>query len=52
MTVRKKDNLRKKPELHADVKAKVDSQKWFYTDEVKEHFFKPKNFMDEKTSKT
>ncbi len=31
--------------LHPDVKAKVDSKKWFYTDTVKEHFFSPKNLL-------
>lgn len=35
-------------QTHAEVKAKVDSKKWFYTDTVKEHFFSPKNFMDQK----
>ncbi len=40
----------KKMELHADVKAKVDSQKWFYTNIVKEHFFKPKNFIEGKAA--
>src|SRR5512138_533188 len=38
-------------ETHADVKAKVDSKKWFYTDTVKEHFFNPKNFMLEEDEK-
>ncbi|MBS3065522.1 iron-sulfur cluster assembly scaffold protein [Candidatus Pacearchaeota archaeon] len=33
---------------HPDVKAKVDSQKWFYTKAVKSHFFSPKNFLDGK----
>lgn len=33
------------PKTHPDVKAKVESEKWFYTKEVKEHFFKPKNFL-------
>ena len=40
-----------KAELHTDVKAKVDSKRWFYTNIVKEHFFKPKNFMEEKQAK-
>src|SRR3989338_7509521 len=31
--------------IHPDVKAKVDSQKWFYTDTVKEHFFTPRNIF-------
>ena len=31
--------------LHPDVKAKVESKKWFYTDTVKEHFFNPKNIF-------
>lgn len=39
------------PEAHADVKAKVDSQKWFYSDIVKEHFFNPKNFLDSSKEK-
>ncbi len=39
-------------ETHADVKAKVDSKKWFYTETVKEHFFKPKNFLDGKKAET
>lgn len=30
---------------HMDVKAKVDAEKWFYTPEVKEHFFNPKNIF-------
>jgi NifU-like protein involved in Fe-S cluster formation/bacterioferritin-associated ferredoxin len=41
----------KEMKTHADVKAKVDSNKWFYSDEVKEHFFKPKNFMKESQEK-
>ncbi|MEK6856239.1 MAG: iron-sulfur cluster assembly scaffold protein [Nanoarchaeota archaeon] len=36
------------PITHSDVKAKVDSTKWFYTDTVKNHFFKPQNFLDGK----
>ncbi len=31
--------------LHPDVKAKVESKKWFYTDTVKEHFFNPRNLL-------
>ena len=31
--------------VHPDVKAKVESKKWFYTDTVKEHFFNPKNIF-------
>lgn len=31
--------------LHPDVKAKVESKKWFYTDTVKEHFFNPRNVL-------
>ena len=46
----KKEKL--KAETHADVKAKVESKKWFYTDLVKEHFFNPKNFLkSEKVAK-
>ena len=30
---------------HPDVKAKVGSGKWFYSDAVKEHFFHPKNLL-------
>ncbi len=30
----------------SDVIAKKKSEGWFYTDEVKEHFFHPKNFLD------
>lgn len=30
---------------HADVKAKVESKNWFYTPQVKEHFFNPKNII-------
>ena len=31
--------------LHPDVKAKVESKKWFYTDTVKDHFFSPRNLL-------
>ncbi len=41
---------KEKFETHLDVKAKVDSKNWFYTDTVKEHFFRPKNFLDGKKS--
>lgn len=30
---------------HADVKAKVESNTWFYTETVKDHFFSPVNFI-------
>jgi len=39
-------------QTHSDVKAKVDSKKWFYTDMVKSHFFTPKNFLDGKDAET
>ncbi|MCC7357524.1 iron-sulfur cluster assembly scaffold protein [Candidatus Uhrbacteria bacterium] len=31
---------------HGDVVANSKDKGWFYTDEVKEHFFHPKNFME------
>ncbi|MCH7850343.1 MAG: iron-sulfur cluster assembly scaffold protein [Nanoarchaeota archaeon] len=34
-----------KPKAHFDVKATVDSKKWFYNEVVKEHFFNPKNLI-------
>ena len=41
----------KEMKIHRDVKAKVDSKKWFYSKTVKNHFFKPRNFMSEKLCK-
>ncbi len=32
-------------EIHADVKSKVESKKWFYTNEVRKHFFDPQNIF-------
>ena len=32
-------------EVHADVKSKVESKKWFYTNEVRKHFFDPQNIF-------
>lgn len=37
------------PKTHIDVKAKVDGQKWFYNETVKEHFFNPKNFLKDES---
>ncbi len=30
---------------HPDVRAKVEANKWFYSDTVKNHFFNPQNFL-------
>ena len=30
---------------HKDVQSKVQANKWFYSDEVKNHFFHPRNFL-------
>ena len=40
-----------KPKAHFDVKATVESKKWFYNPVVKEHFFNPQNLIrDEETA--
>ncbi len=33
-----------------DVKARDGKQSWFYSDEVKDHFFHPRNFMEDEAS--
>lgn len=40
----------KTPQTHPEVKAKIDSQNWFYSPQVKQHFFKPRNFLDGKSA--
>lgn len=39
-----------KPDILPDVSSRDEKKSWFYTDTVKDHFFHPRNFMDNESA--